>query len=54
MFVLYEKEGGSTLAVFIGVHIDAKLILKMFAFAQKFEIKLSSTNRGGIAGIFLL
>ena len=40
--------------IFIGVDIEAKKLLKRFAFSQKSELKLSSTNKGGIAGIFLL
>ena len=31
-----------------------KKLLKRFAFPQKSETNLSSTNSGGIAGIFLL
>ena len=36
----------------IGVHIDEKKLLKRFAFSQKSETNLPSTNSGGIAGIF--
>ena len=32
VFVLYEKDG-KVLAFFIGVHIDAKKLLKMFDFS---------------------
>ena len=53
VFVLYEK-GGSTLVFFINVHIDEKWLLEIFAFTQKSEIKLTSSNRDGIAGISLL
>ena len=38
MFVLYEKDG-IVLAFFIGVHIDAKELLKMIDFSYKSEIK---------------
>ena len=51
--VLYENKG-NTLEFFIGVHIDAKKLLKRFAFSQKSEINLPLTNKGGIAGIFFL
>ena len=53
VFVLYEKDG-NVLAIFIGVHIDAKKLLKMFAFSQKSETNFPSTSNSGIAGIFLL
>ena len=39
----------STLEFFIGVHIDAKKLLKRFAFSQKSETNLPLTNKGGIA-----
>ena len=42
--VLYE-----TLELFIGVHIDAKKLLKRFAFSQKSETNLPLTNKGGTA-----
>ena len=49
--VLYENND-NTLEFFIGVHIDAKKLLKRFAFSQKLEKNLPLTNEGGIAGIF--
>ena len=49
--VLY-KNNGNKLEFFIGVHIDAKRLLKRFAFSQKPETDLPLTNKGGIAGIF--
>ena len=51
VFVLYEKDG-KVLAFFIGVHIDANNLLKMFDFSQKSEANFPSTSNGGIAGIF--
>ena len=42
------------LALSIGVHIEAKKLLKMFAFLQKLETNLPSTRRNGIVGSFLL
>ena len=51
--VLYEKDG-KQLVLSIGVHIEAKKLLKMFAFLQKSETILPSTRRGGIVGSFLL
>ena len=53
VFVLYKK-GGKILVFCIGVHIAEKKLLKRFAFSQKSEANLPSTNSGGIAGIFLL
>ena len=53
VLVLY-KRGGNTLLFFIAVHIETKKLLKRFAFLQWSEIKLPLTNKGGIAGIFLL
>ena len=41
VFVLYEKNG-EVLAFFIVVHIDAKKLLKMFAFWWKSETKFLS------------
>ena len=49
--LLYENTG-NTLEFFIGVHIDAKKLLKRFTFSQKSEINLPLTNKGGTAGIF--
>ena len=49
--VLY-KSSGNTLEFFTGVHIDAKKLLKRFAFSQKSETNLPLTNKGGIAGFF--
>ena len=51
--VLYEKDG-KQLVLFIGVHLEAKKLLKMFAFLQKSETNLPSARRGGIGGSFLL
>ena len=51
--VLYEKDG-KQLVLSIGVHIEAKKLLKMFAFLPKSETILPSTRRGGIVGSFLL
>ena len=51
--VLHEK-GGKYLALSVGVHIEAKQLLKMFAYLQKSETNLPSTRRGGIVGSFLL
>ena len=51
--VLYENNG-NTLQAFISVHIDAKKLLKRFAFSQKSETNLPLTNKGGIAGTFFL
>ena len=51
--VLYENNG-NTLQAFIGVHIDAKKLLKRFAFSQKSETNLPLKNKGGIAGTFFL
>ena len=53
VLVLYKK-GGNTLLFFIGVHIETNKLLKRFAFLQLSKIKLPSTNKGAIAGIFLL
>ena len=44
--VLYEKDG-KHLALSI---IEAKKLLKMFAFSQKSETELPSTRRGSIVG----
>ena len=41
-----------TLEFFIGVHIDAKKLLKRFAFSQNSETNLPLANKGGITGIF--
>ena len=51
--VLYENNG-NTLEFVIGVHIDAKSLLKRFAFSQKSETNLPLTNKGGITGFFFL
>ena len=51
--VLYENNSNK-LEFFIGVHIDAKRLLKRFALSQKSETILPLTNTGGIAGIFFL
>ena len=51
--VLYEKDGEQRL-LSIGVRIEAKELLKMFAFLQKFVTNLPSTRRSGIVGSFLL
>ena len=49
--VLYENND-KTLEFFIGVHTDAKKLLKRLSFSQKSEANLPLTNKGGIAGIF--
>ena len=51
--VLYEKHG-KQFVLSIGVHIEVKKLLKMFAFLQKSETNLPSTRRGGIFGSFLI
>ena len=51
--VLYENNG-DTPEFFICVHIDAKKLLKRFAFSQKSETNLPLTYKGAIAGIFVL
>ena len=51
--VLYAN-GGNVLPLFIGVHIEAKKSLNRLALVQKFKTNLPFTNKGGIAGIFLL
>ena len=48
------KKDGKQLGLSIGVHIEAKKLLKTFAFLQKTETKLPSTRMGGIVGSFLL
>ena len=50
--VLYEKDS-KQLALSIGLHIEAKKLLKMFAFLQKSETNLPLTKRGGIVRGFL-
>ena len=49
--VLYQNNG-KTLEFFIGVHTEAKKLLKRLSFSQQSETSLSLTNEGGIAGIF--
>ena len=51
--VLYENNDNA-LEFFICVHIDAKTLLKRFAFSQKSETNLPLTKKGAIAGIFVL
>ena len=51
--VLYEQEG-KQLALSIGVHIEAKKLLKMIVLLQKSETNLPSTGRGGIVQSLLL
>ena len=51
--VLYAN-GGTALPLFVGVHTEAKKSLNRLALVQKPEINLSFTNKGWIAGIFLL
>ena len=51
--VLYA-DGGILLPLFIGVYIEAKKLLNRLALAKKSETNLPFTNKGGIAGIFLL
>ena len=48
---LYQNNG-KTLEFFIGVHTDAKKLLKRLSFSQQSETSLPLTNKGGIAGIF--
>ena len=43
--ILYEKDG-KQLVLSIGVHMEAKELLKMFAFLQKSVTNLPSTRRG--------
>ena len=50
---LYEKDG-KQLALSIGVHIETKTLLKMFAFLQKSETNLPLTKTGGIVGSFFI
>ena len=50
----YMKTKAIYLNFFIGVHIDAKKLLKRFAFSQKSDTNLPLTNKGGIAGILFL
>ena len=47
-FLLQEKYG-RVLALFIGVHNNAKKLLKRLTFLLKSETKFPSTNKGGIA-----
>ena len=54
LVLVLHKRGGNTLLFFISVHIETKKLFTKFAFLQYSEIKLPSTNKGGIAGIFLL
>ena len=49
--VLYEKDG-KQLVLSISVDIEAKKLLKMFAFLQISETILPSTRRVGIVGSF--
>ena len=51
--VLYENNDNA-LEFFICVNIGAKTLLKRFAFSQKSEKNLPLTNKGAIAGIFVL
>ena len=51
--VLYKNNGNKP-EFFTGVHIDAKKLLKRFAFSQKSDTNLPLTNKGGIGGIFFL
>ena len=51
--VIYRKEV-QQLVLFIGVHIETKKFIKMFAFSQKSETNFPSTKKGGIVGSFLL
>ena len=50
---LCEKDD-KQLVLSIGVHIEAKKLLKMFVFLQKSVNNLPSTKRVGIVGSFLL
>ena len=51
--VLYEKDG-KELVLSIGVHIEAKKLLKMFAFLQKSETILPRQEEVVSLGVFLL
>ena len=44
------KKDSKQLVLSIGVHIEAKMSLKMFAFLQRSETNLPSTGRSGIVG----
>ena len=48
--VLYEKDS-KQVAFSIGVHIEAKKLLNMFAFSQKSETNLPST-KVALLGVF--
>ena len=52
--LVLSENNSNTLECFIGVHIDAKKLLKRFVFSQKSETNLPLANTGGIAGIFFL
>ena len=52
--IRWKYDNQSAIIFFISVHIEPIKLLKRFAFSQKSEIKLPSTSKGGIAGIFLL
>ena len=52
--LVLSENNSNTLEFFIGVHIDAKKLLKRFVFSQKSETNLPLANTGVIAGIFFL
>ena len=53
--LVLHANGGIVLPLFIGVHIEAnKKSLNRLALVQKYETNLPFTNKGGIAGIFLV
>lgn len=45
---------GNIFGFFLGVHSDAKMLLKSFTFSKESKINLQSANNGGIAKIFIL
>ena len=50
--LVLRENNGNTLQFLIGVHIDAKKLLKRFPFSQKSETNLPLTDKDGITGIF--
>ena len=50
---LYEKDG-KQLVLYVGVHTEAKKLLKMFVFLQKSGANLPLTRRGSTVQSFLL
>ena len=51
--VLYEKDG-KQLVLSVGVHTEAKKLLKMFSFLQMSAANLPLIRRGGIVGSFFI